>query len=194
MKQKTIRVGFSVIAMLGATLIGGRLPEFFAAMTAAALHEFGHIAAARLLGVRLSGLSLDLLGARLDTGHRLISYGDELRLAAAGPFVNLACFIAAYPLALTAPTSFAKAFTAASAGLCALNLLPVESFDGGRILSCVISQIFGPDPARRITRALSFFCIFALWSASVYMLLRTASSLSIFVFSAALFARLFVSD
>ncbi len=194
MKLKKLRVGFSVVAMLAATLISGRLTEFFAAMTAAALHEFGHIAAARLIGVKLSGMSLDLLGARLDTGKKLISYGDELRLAAAGPFVNLVCFVAVYPLTLTAPTPFVNTFAAASAGLCLLNLLPIESFDGGRILSCIISMTSDPDRAGRTVRALSFFCIFALWSVSVYLLLRTGSSLSLFVFSAALFARLFISE
>ncbi len=194
MGPKKLRIGFSVIAMLGATLLGGRLTEFVAAMTAAALHEFGHVAAARLLGIRLSGLTLDLLGARLDTGRRLISYGDELRLAAAGPFVNLICFIAAYPLTLTAPTPFVNTFTAASAGLCLLNLLPIESFDGGRILTCAISMLADPSHARRAVRVLSFFCIFTLWSGSVYLLLRTGSSLSLFVFSAALFARIFIAE
>ncbi len=194
MKPRKLRVGFSVIAMLGATLLGGRIPQFFAAMTAAALHEFGHIAAARLLGIRLSGLSLDLLGARLDTGKALISYGDELRLAAAGPFVNLICFIAVYPLTLTFPSRFVNTFVAASAGLCLLNLLPIESFDGGRIVSCLISMTIDADHARRILRVLSFFCIFTLWSASVYLLLKTATSLSLFVFSAALFVRIFVSE
>ncbi len=194
MRPKKLRIGFSVVAMLGATLLGGRLTEFFAAMTAAALHEFGHVASARLLGIRLSGLSLDLLGARLDTGRKLISYGDELRLAAAGPFVNLVCFIAAYPLTLTAPTPFVSTFVAASAGLCVLNLLPVESFDGGRILTCTLALMTDPDRARRAVRVLSFFCIFALWSASVYLLLRTGSSLSLFVFSAALFARIFIAE
>ncbi len=194
MKPKKLRIGFSVMAMLGATLLGGRMTEFFAALTAAVLHEFGHIAAARLLGVRLCGLSLDLLGARLSTKSSLISYGDELRLAAAGPFVNLVCFIAAYPLAKTAPAPFINTFTAASAGLCLLNLLPIESFDGGRILSCAVSLATDAPAAGRALRLISFFCIFGLWSASLYLLLKTGSSLSLFVFSAALFARLFINE
>lgn len=197
MKKTKIRIGFSVFALFFASALAMRPIEYLAALTAAFLHELGHVAAARLLGVPLRSFSLDILGARLDLGERVITYRDELLIAAAGPAANLATALALYPfisLCDGATRLFVLAMTAASVGLALLNLLPVVGFDGGRILSCLLSFVFEPSRVYRVCRALSFFCVFSLWSASVYLLLKTAGGLSVFVFSASLFCRLFVSD
>ena len=80
----------------------------------------------------------------------------------------------------------------ASLGLCAVNLLPVASLDGGRILSCLLSLTLGADAARRVLRLLSLFLLSLLWLLSVYALLRAGQFLSLFVFSFSLLVRCMV--
>ena len=72
--------------------------------------------------------------------------------------------------------------------------LPVKGFDGGRSFSCLLLSKFSPRTVATILDTTSFFCIFILWSASVYFIMRAGAYLSLFVFSASLFARMFLPD
>ncbi len=196
MKKTKIKIALPSLIM-GITLIfSGRLTTFSAIVLAAALHELGHIAAARLLKIDFSEFSLSLLGARLKTGSRLISYRDEVLLAASGPFVNIIFFIAFYPQTALSGWlgEFFAYFTAASLFLGLLNLLPISTFDGGRILYASVASKASPALASDILRVLSFICLFGLWCISSYLLIRTGNSLSLFVFSITLFARIFIPE
>ena len=55
---------------------------------AALIHELGHLAAAVACGVRITGMRLDLFGARLELPG-LLSYRQELLVALGGPAANL---------------------------------------------------------------------------------------------------------
>ena len=165
------------------------------ALLAAAVHETGHILAARILKIKLELFSLDLLGARLTTSGRLCSYGDEALLCAAGPLANaltglLALAFIPYVGELREYLLF---FAAASLSLGFLNLLPIRSFDGGRILHCLLCRTVSQRIAETVITSLSFVCCFALWCFSVYLMLRAGASLSLFFFSVSLFARLFMT-
>ena len=96
-----MRDGFLKIGLLPAILIlimiafeppGVSLPS----LTAAVIHECGHLFAARLLKIELRSLDIGPLGATIRTRGSLISYGCEWLLCAAGPAANLASGAAAY--------------------------------------------------------------------------------------------------
>jgi len=197
MKKPKIRIAIPSLILAAALVLSGDTLPLLAVFSAAALHELGHIFAARLLGVRFSEFSLSLLGARLNTETKLMSYKAEIILAAAGPAVNILSFLMFFPGFATvggAVGEFFSYFTAASAALGLLNLLPVTSFDGGRILHSLISLIKDSETASKSLKILSFCSLFLLWSASVYLLIKASSSLSLFVFSLTLFARLFIAE
>ena len=166
------------------------LPQLSACLLAAFLHELGHIAASKALSINLSGLKLDVLGARLHTAGRLYSYPSMMLLCLAGPLVNLLCF--ALALSLSEHYAWMREFCYASLSLCVLNLIPVEGFDGGRILHAILSALIPPDRVFRICKALSFLSILTLWLISVWLLLRSVGALTLFVFSCCLFGMLFV--
>ncbi len=168
-------------------------------LAAIVLHELGHILAARLCGVRLGGLRVNLFGARLGLCG-MISYRHELLVAAAGPLVNLvSAAILLTPVlrdgeaalaAYVADGGTAAVFAVASLGLAAINLLPVRSLDGGRILRCVIAPHLGERIADGVTAAGTALCLGALWCFSVYALLRVGEMLSLFGFSLCLILRM----
>lgn len=156
---------------------------------AAALHELGHLAAARFLHVPLGGMTVGALGARIAIGDGLLSYRDEARIAAAGPAVNLLCAALAAALHRGRPDDRLLFFAAASLALGMVNLLPLPTFDGGRILACTCAQLLGTSAAGRITRAAGAACTVALWLLAAALWMRTGGNLSLLALSTLLLWR-----
>lgn len=165
-------------------------------LCAAAIHECGHLAAAGMLGISLRSLDIGPLGATIHTRSLLISYGSEILLCAAGPIANIFCACATYLLFGTTKSFLggkaAFGFFAVSLFLGVLNLLPIEGFDGGRILSAVIGRAAGPRVAAGVVSVMSVLSLILLWMLSVYLLLRWGASLSLFIFAASVFCRVFI--
>ena len=187
MKTK-IKIGRGVTVFIIFILLGGyRIVDMSVAipwLLAVFLHEMGHFLVAKICGAGIKCLTLDVTGAKMTLCGRLLSYREEILIAAAGPLVNIITF------AVTL-TSFEE-FSAFSLMLGILNLLPISGFDGYRILYSFMSLRSGEEKANRITKALSFFAVIFLWLFSVYLLLRFGAGFSVFIFSCSLFLSLFV--
>ena len=164
--------------------------QLSAYLCAATLHELGHVIAAKMLRIDLAQIKLDVIGARLTTTGRLCSYHSLILLCFAGPLVNFLCFAPA--LLEISTNAWLAEFCLSNLSLGVLNLIPIEGFDGGRILHAVLCKIFPLQTAERICGALSFCALLSLWMLSVWLLLRTGSSLTLFVFSCCLFGMLFL--
>lgn len=164
-----------------------------AAILAAALHELSHILAARVLGVKLSYLRLDIFGAAIGISGEISSYKKEAAVALAGPLANLILFCLSLPF-LDENNGFLSLFASASLFLGLLNLLPVKELDGGRVLFSALASVLSLRAAQRAVGVTSFLFIFALWSLSVYLLLRLGASLSLFIFCSSIFCKTFVNS
>ncbi len=191
MKGKRIRISVSppVAIVLGIMAVTDRTGTVFLTLLAALLHECGHLVAARLLGIRMERVRLGFLGMRLDMGGTVLSYGTEWILCAAGPLVSLLCAAMAAPL--WGILEAARIFSCASLVLGVLNLLPIRTFDGGRMLETFLLGIFGMRVSRWGMMLSSYLFLFALWATAVYFLLRVGDGLSLFCFSLSLFLRFF---
>lgn len=165
-------------------------------LVAVSLHELGHIAAARGLGIAISRFHLSVLGARLEVACE-ISYLSELLLAAGGPLSGLLLALGAR-LASGAVAGalgvWLGELSTVSLCLSVFNLLPLPTLDGGRIYFCLFCSLFGLRAARLITRALALLCLLSLWLLSVYLLLRAELGLSMLIFSCIFFAKCFIFD
>ena len=194
MKKQSLKIKltFSGALMLLALFLT-RSYLSLAAILAAAIHELGHIIAARICKISLGELKLGIFGAALTPKTMLCSYKKEIALCLAGPLVNLLSAILLYPL-LKSNNGFGSLFIGASLFLGILNLLPIHEFDGGRILFCILSSRLSLKSATRAIKTTSFILIFSLWSLSVYLLLKLSSSVSLFIFSLSLFAKIFLSQ
>ena len=157
-----------------------------ATLLAAAVHECGHLLAAKLLGIRLRLLELDLMGARLYPAAHLPSYRAEMLLAAAGPAASLL-------LLLIPPLSpFWAAARTASLSLALFNLLPIRDFDGGRVLHALLAAGLGRN-ADSVLAVTSYLSLLFLFSIAACLLLRYGEDAALAVLSATLFAKLFLS-
>ena len=194
MQKKTkTRLSISLFGLLMiATLFLTHSYLSLAALAAAFIHELAHIAVARVVGVELSRLRLDIFGASLMMSGECTSYKKEATVAIAGPLSNIVLFLILLPFSF-AENEYLSLFMGASLFLGLLNLLPIKDLDGGRVLFCTLASRFSLDTAQAVLKVLSFLTIFSLWSLSVYLILRLGASLSLFVFSSALFCKTFLS-
>ncbi len=184
--RRILAAPITVLFFVG-LILSDRTGEATVTLVAALLHECGHFAAAGMMHIPLRSVRLDLLGARLDVGERLLSYGEEWLLAAAGPLASLLCAVLAYPLWRF--WDLAYVFSAVSLLLGLLNLLPVASFDGGRMTEVLLARTLGARKAYFFVSALTATVLLFLWIFSVYLLLRAGGGLSLFCFSVNLLSR-----
>lgn len=156
---------------------------------AAVMHEMGHFAAAGLLHIPVSAMRIDLLGARIDVKGRILSYGEEWLLCMAGPLASLVSSLVGS--LLWSHSKLAIIFSCVSLLLGVLNLLPIQTFDGGRMLECALLSFTKPQKAESILRGCTFLFLWLLWAFSAYLMIKIADGISLFFFTVTLLTRFF---
>ena len=189
-----IKVSPSLVILIVICFVLDTYANLFAFLISAAIHEFGHLMLAKIKKIKIDSLELSIFGASIKAQGLPCSYGDEALLALAGPAANFLSALLCIPLALWLDCEFLKAFCAASVGLAIVNLLPIKSFDGGRVLSSILLQKSSQRTAHCVLEITSFLFLFLIWSISVYFIIRAQSCLPLFVFSGAVFLRMFVRE
>lgn len=167
---------------MAAGMIWGDEGEWLAVLPAILLHELGHVVAARLCGVRVTGIRVGLWEARMGLDG-VISYCQELVIALGGPLVNGLCalilWMAQGESVLTSPWG---TFFGTSLGLAVFNLLPIGTLDGGRMLGALLSRWISPTAALTVLRGTTACGLALSWLLAAYALLRGAPVLSFFIF------------
>lgn len=111
-----------------------------------ALHEVGHLLAAKLLRVPMVALNVHPIGTLARVRHEGAGPGKTFVIAAAGPLANLVLWFLLGRVPVTPETlsaevlGFARSFNLM---LALINLLPGLPLDGGRMLRAVVW--FGSD-------------------------------------------------
>ena len=146
-------------------------------LIAAALHELGHIAASEIFLGRRSGAPYAVLsGFRIKTAAGL-SYKEEIFVAALGPLTNLvvgAAFI-------FSSLEYAKIFAIVNFLTAASNLMPINSYDGYRILDSVLAILFNDAAkAQKILHSISFAFSICATFLSLYLILKISEGYWIF--------------
>ena len=114
-----------------------------------AAHELSHVAALRLLGQRITGLTLDARGLCIGYDGTCSPRGHILA-ALAGPLGG-----ALYALVGLTNVPWLKQSACLSLLLTAFNLLPLMPLDGGRVFSRLCVLALGETRGERLCRAVS---------------------------------------
>ena len=164
-------------------IFGFDLPYIaFLTLFAALIHEAGHLFAILLLSER--GVSMPksaLSGFRIKNENS--SYSKEIIKAGSGPLINIIFFLI-FNTGLGFPpdiSEYLKSFALINLLTAISNLLPVEGYDGYRILYAWISVIFSrPERALLALWYLSFFIIVIFSFISLYFMLKIGEGYWIF--------------
>ncbi len=167
---------------LASALLGG-LPLFIISALTALLHECGHVFCAARLGFECTQISLMPYGAAAVCEIDGISPADEIKLALAGPLVNLVICIAVAGLWWFFPETYAFTDTLfyASAAMLVMNVLPAYPLDGGRVAKCAVSRFFSAKTLNIILRVVNLAVVIGLIFVYIF-LLRNISVLTVAAF------------
>lgn len=207
--MRRIKVGFGGFLMLLAMLMCDRGQVVAVYFFAALLHEVGHLLAAKALKISIGEIRFELSGVRICPKNGVISYFEEAVLAAAGPLVSLLSALAVLLSAAVGGQSITAILEAADLFLrqgdggflggsgffilssllqATTNLLPVSSFDGGRVLYALLARFAGLDVAERVLGVTSAVSAFVLWTVALYLMLKVSAGLGVYVFAVCIFA------
>lgn len=119
----------------------GKVFSFIIYTLCALIHELGHSITAQKCGYKLVNITLMPFGAVVKGDISGMGYLDEIRVALAGPFINLAIGVGLVALWWVFPESYPYTELAAFASLtlALINLIPAFPLDGGRVLLCTLS-------------------------------------------------------
>lgn len=139
-------------------------------LSAALVHELGHLAVLRLAGGRVTALRVSVFGAELAADGTALSYGRELAAVLAGPLTNLLAGLVLAHLGYPAAAG-------AHLVLCAFNLLPVRPLDGGRALYLLFGWLAGPAAGEALCRWMGGCSALSLATVLVWLVVRSGGSL-----------------
>lgn len=139
--MKSIRIHPATFIFLLILLITGFATILIPYLLAVILHELGHAFVAKKLGYKLNKIWILPYGACLSLDDFAFNPHDEIKIALAGPIVNICLIILTMAFWWISPITYiyTYAFVLSNFSLAIFNLLPAFPLDGARALIGVLS-------------------------------------------------------
>lgn len=146
----------------------GRIFTFVIYTATAVIHELGHSFVASGAGYKLNKITLMPFGAVVSGDIDGLKFADEMKIAIAGPLINIGVglfFVATWWL-FPETYAFTDVVAEANFSMAIVNLLPIFPLDGGRVLWAGLADRIGSARASAVckiiggTFALSLFALF----------------------------------
>ena len=162
----------------------GRIFIFVIYTLTAVVHELGHSFVASGAGYRLDKITLMPFGAIVSGEIEGLKLSDEIKVALAGPFINLAVGIFFVAVWWIYPESYAFTDVVAEANfsMAIVNFIPAFPLDGGRVLSAILSLHVGRDRAKIVCRVVGVVFSVAL-IACFLLTIKNGVNISIMLFA-----------
>ncbi len=162
----------------------GRILLFVIYTITALMHELGHSFVANSAGYRLNKITLMPFGAVVSGDIEGLKLKDEIKIALAGPLLNLAVGLLFVAVWWLYPESYAFTDVVAEANfsMALVNFLPIFPLDGGRVLYAMLALAMGKDKAGVICKLLGGLFSLALIGLFVASLFYTPN-ISLLFFS-----------
>ena len=134
----------------------GEILVFIVYSLCALSHELGHSIVAQRQGYRLGKIILMPFGAVVTGNIDGLKFTDQIKIALAGPLLNLSVCVFFIALWWIFPEAYAFTDLAVQANLsmALINLIPAYPLDGGRILCATLTEIMGEKNAILVCKVL----------------------------------------
>ncbi len=184
-----INIRFYFVASLTIMLLFFPQRMLLFGITAAFLHEFGHIAAILAYKQRIRELDFSPFGIRMVREYTIeTNYNGEIWISLAGPLFNLSLSLFSYMGAALFSSSALLNFAALNLCLGLFNLLPILPLDGGTILHILLCKIFPESMAGRISNVMTVLWLLPLACMGFFLLLQSGYNASLLITSVYLIA------
>lgn len=148
-------------------------------LLSALLHEAGHIFIIWVLNGEKSKICPTSYGFRIDTTFS--SYREEAMCAFGGPLVNILLFLLFFAISpLFSDKEYLLTFALVNLLSAISNLLPIQSYDGHKILHSLLAERWDLGVSDRVCYPLSFLLSATLTLLSLYLLLKCGEGYWIF--------------
>lgn len=172
-----IEINFMFVAAVCIFLLLDKSGMSAIALLACFIHELSHIIIFAAVGYTPQKLSLELTGIKLTKPATALSRGKELLVQFAGSGANLLIFFLL--INTIDKISIVSLFAVTHLVLGIFNLLPLKSFDGGKILSIILSYFLSMGTTEKICNAVDFIGIFAMLICCIFMIITSRGSFSL---------------
>lgn len=172
-----VEINFMFVAIVSIFLLLDKTGISVIALLACFIHEMAHMVAFIAVGYTPQKLSFEMSGIRLTKPAQELSRGKELLVLIAGSGVNLLIFLLL--IKTIDKISFFSIFGVTHLVLGIFNLLPLKSFDGGKILFLSLSYFMSESTAYKICAAADFISIFLMLLCSIFMVITSKKSFSL---------------
>lgn len=147
-------------------------------LAASLIHECGHLLMMFFRHCLPRRIVVGIFGMRMERDETCaLGFMDDVFIAVGGPAINLACGLLFFLLG----KQQAAAIHLVLAGL---NLLPVDTLDGGTILLNILYRFLPYDTAGKVMLFVSIATVFPLGVAGFYILLKTGTNISLLLVDA----------
>lgn len=169
------------VVFLGLVTFGFDL-TYIAVLTviSAIIHECGHLIAIRLINKEKTPIPRPGVSGFRITRSRQLSYPEELFISLGGPLINIIVFLSALILPKGDFFLYLWDFGLINLMSALSNLLPIESYDGHKILRSLLYLSVFEGHTESILTVLSFFFSALLTFLSLYLILRLGEGFWIF--------------
>lgn len=137
----------------------GKVFSFIIYTITAIVHELGHSYVSEELGYKLKQIVLMPYGAVISGDLRGLKYRDEVRIAFAGPLLNLGIGLFFTALWWLVPEiyPYTESVVYANVSLALINFIPAYPLDGGRILLSTLSLYVRRKTAIKVVKITGMF-------------------------------------
>lgn len=150
--------------------VTGKIFLFLVYTVCAVMHELGHSFVASGAGYKLNKITLMPFGAVVKGDIDGLKLVDQIKIALAGPLLNLAVGLFFVALWWVFPECYAYTDVVAQANfsMALVNFLPVFPLDGGRVLCSLLALKLGSDKGFLVSKiiggifAVALFLLFVL--------------------------------
>ncbi len=157
-------------------------------LLAAVLHECGHLAALRAFGISVRRVDILPMGAVIAYDDSVCPHRQTAWIAFAGAGANLLAMCVCLPFANDLYVLF---FVMANAALAVMNLLPIETLDGGTLLRSVLLSVYAVEQTERVCRIASRASLLTLAAFFFAIGMRSSFPLWHLLLSAVMLAQIF---
>ena len=175
MKGFRIKIHWSFFILGILMIIFGKFSTFLCSIVCVVLHEMGHSVVGRKLGYNLDVITLLPYGAMLSGTNSTFSSDDEIKIAVAGPLVNVFFIVLSLIAMRFVPSdnviySTIHLFYVCNIYTFVFNVIPVYPLDGGRVFFALLTKKKMRAKAYKIVKIVGycitsvFFVIFLLTS------------------------------
>lgn len=184
-----VSITFPFVAFLSGSVIFDKSGAVIWGLLSALLHEMGHIAAMSIKGGTPYEIQFKLFDISILDKNRIQNgYKDDILILAAGSAVNILMFCFLYIVYKITKLEFLHIPMTENLFLGIMNILPIESLDGGQILYAILCLKGKEKSSSTVLQVVSFMVLVPLTALGFYILIKSNHNFSLLMISCYLMA------